>query len=233
MAKKIKKKTKLKFVPILLLLLTIVIGVFLISFFINVKIKNIYVSGNKILSDQEIIELSSLEDYPSFIGTSTSKITNVLNKNPYIKSVKVSKKLVATIKIEIVEHALLFENSTTGKIVIDFDNEIEKGTKIIGVPVLVNYVPDLVYKEFVKEMKNVDQNIRNKISNIEYTPNDYDKKRFLLYMNDGNKVYVTLAIENNKSRFGLINSYDEIYPTLEGKKGILNLDSGNHFDIKG
>jgi len=233
MAKKIKKKTKLKFVPILLLLLTIVIGVFLISFFINVKIKNIYVSGNKILSDQEIIELSSLEDYPSFIGTSTSKITNVLNKNPYIKSVKVSKKLVATIKIEIVEHALLFENSTTGKIVIDFDNEIEKGTKIIGVPVLVNYVPDLVYKEFVKEMKNVDQNIRNKISNIEYTPNDYDKQRFLLYMNDGNKVYVTLAIENNKSRFGLINSYDEIYPTLEGKKGILNLDSGNHFDIKG
>ena len=27
-------------------------------------------------------------------------------------------------------------------------------------------------------------------------------------------------------------TYNEIYPTLEGKKGILYLDSGNHFEIK-
>ena len=82
-------------------------------------------------------------------------------------------------------------------------------------------------------MKNVTPEIRTKISNIEYSPNDYDKKRFLLYMNDGNKVYLTLAKTNNKSRFRLINNYDAIYPTLGGKKGTLNLDSGNHFDIEG
>ena len=39
-------------------------------------------------------------------------------------------------------------------------------------------------------------------------------------------VYITL------SKINLINSYNEIYPTLEGKKGILYLDSGNHFEIK-
>ena len=38
-------------------------------------------------------------------------------------------------------------------------------------------------------------------------------------------VYVTL------DKIEVINSYNEIVPTLEGKKGILYLDSGNHFQI--
>lgn len=233
MAKKIEKKTKVKFIPMLILVLLVIIVFFLVSFFMKVKIKNIYIYNNKLLSDQEIIELAKLEDYPSFIGTSTKKIEKNLMTNQYIKNVKVEKSLLATVSITIDEYEPLFEDSSTNLLVADVDVKLEKNNKIILVPVLVNYVPDTVYNDFVKELKKVDTNIRNKISNIEYSPNDYDKKRFLLYMNDGNKVYVTLAMEDGKSRFGLINSYDEIYPTLGGKKGTLNLDSGNHFDIKG
>jgi len=44
-------------------------------------------------------------------------------------------------------------------------------------------------------------------------------------MNDGNYVYLTLY------SFSLANKYDEILPTLEDKKGILYLDSGNYFEI--
>ena len=235
MVKKIKKKTKIKFIPILLLLLLLIVGFFLVSFFMNVKIKNIYIYNNNILSDQEIIELSDLEDYPSFIKTSSSKIEKKLLNNQYIKDVKVDKSLIATISIRVVEYDFLFEKLSDGKIVVDVDKEIIKDEKIINVPILVNYVPDTVYDEFITEMKNVDSNIRCKISNIEYSPNDYDKERFLLYMNDGNKVFVTLTKDKKtmKSRFSLINKYDEIYPSFGGKKGTLNLDSGNHFDIEG
>ena len=233
MAKKIKKKTKIKFIPILILLLLLSIAGFLVSFFMNVKIKNIYIYNNNILTDQEIIEMANLENYPSFISTSKAKIIKNLKTNQYIKDVKIKKTLIATISITVTEYEPLFEYSSTGKLVADINVELDKGNKLIKLPVLVNYVPDTVYDKFINEMKNVDANIRSKISNIEYSPNDYDKKRFLLYMNDGNKVYVTLALDGNKSRFSLINSYDEIYPTLGGKKGTLNLDSGNHFDIKG
>ena len=45
----------------------------------------------------------------------------------------------------------------------------------------------------------------------------------MLYMIDGNYVYATLT------RFDSVNYYNDIYPTLGGKKGILYLDSGNHF----
>jgi hypothetical protein len=72
----------------------------------------------------------------------------------------------------------------------------------------------------------VDSNILSHISEMEYKPTDLDKERFMFYMTDGNYVYITL------SKISLINSYNEIYPTLEENKGILYLDSGNHFEIK-
>lgn len=226
MAKKIKKKTKIKVIPILMFLLLVVIVIFLASFFMNVKIKNIYIYNNKLLSDQEIIEMANLEDYPSFLKTSTYNIKKNLEKNPYIKEVTINKRLIATINIYVKEYEFLFIKESDGKIVVDTDKEISSDKEIIGIPILVNYVPDTVYDKFIDEMKKVDTEVKDKISQIEYKPSDYDKQRFLLYMNDGNNVYVTIT------RFNLINKYNEIYPTLGGKKGILYLDSGNHFEIK-
>ena len=89
MAKKIKKKTKIKFIPILIFLLLIVIVFFLVSWFLKVKIKNIYIYNNSIVSDQEIIELADLENYPSFLKTSTKKVEETIENNPYINEVTV------------------------------------------------------------------------------------------------------------------------------------------------
>lgn len=227
MAKKINKKTKIKFIPILLLIILLVIGYFLVSFFMNVKIKNIFVKGNKLLSDQEIIELANIEDYPSFIKTTANSIEKKIKKNQIIKDVKVTKSLIATVTIEVTEYDFLFTREDNNAVVVDVNKELLLDKEIVGVPILVNYVPDTVYDKFVSEMKKVNVKVKDKISSIEYKPNDYDKQRFLLYMNDGNEVYVTIT------RFNLINKYNEIYPTLEGRKGILYLDSGNHFEIKG
>ena len=225
MAKKIKKKTKIKFIPILIFLLLIVIVFFLVSWFLKVKIKNIYIYNNSIVSDQEIIELADLENYPSFLKTSTKKVEEKIENNPYIKEATVKRGFLAVFNIYVTEYNLLFVNSNTNKIVVDTDKEVPIINDVF-LPVLVNYVPDKVFEKFINEMKNVDDEILDKISHIEYMPNDYDEERFLLYMNDGNSVYVTIT------RFELINKYNEIYPTLGGKKGILYLDSGNHFEIK-
>ena len=64
------------------------------------------------------------------------------------------------------------------------------------------------------------------ISEIEYSKTTYDDKRFLLYMNDGNMVYITV------SKAELLNKYVEIIKKVDNKKGILYLDSGNYFEIK-
>ena len=66
-----------------------------------------------------------------------------------------------------------------------------------------------------------------KISHIEYVPNDVDKERFIFYMVDDNYVYITL------SKIEKINKYNLIVKELEGKKGIIYLDSGDYVEIKG
>ncbi len=93
-------------------------------------------------------------------------------------------------------------------------------------PRLINYVPDVKYDKFIENMAKVKVDTLSKISDIEYQPNDYDKDRFLLYMDDGNMVYLTLT------KFKMINHYNEVVEQLENHKGILYLDNGNHFQIK-
>lgn len=70
----------------------------------------------------------------------------------------------------------------------------------------------------------MDDEIKIMISEIEYVPNDIDKERFIITMNDGNHVYITLY------KITSINEYIKIVSTLDNKKGILYLDSGNYFE---
>ena len=133
MAKKIKKKTKIKFIPILLLIILLVIGYFLVSFFMNVKIKNIFVKGNKLLSDQEIIELANIEDYPSFIKTTANSIEKKIKKNQIIKDVKVTKSLIATVTIEVTEYDFLFTREDNNAVVVDVNKELLLDKEIVGV----------------------------------------------------------------------------------------------------
>ena len=58
-----------------------------------------------------------------------------------------------------------------------------------------------------------------------YSPTKYDEDRFILYMNDSNRVYINLP------KFKSFNKYDEMVTKLEGKTGKLFLDSGNYFEI--
>ena len=224
MAKKTEKHVRLKILPLLItlaILLVLSVSFYLLTL---VPIKNIYISGNKYLTDQEIIELAKIDDYPSFLRTTTSKLKNRLKKNTYIKNVKITKKLPAEVHIEIEEKNILFRREENSMIVLETGEEIDDHKRYI-VPILLNYVPDTKYNTFLNKMTEVTENIKTQISEIRYYPNDQDEDRFLLYMTDGNYVYLTLT------KFKQINYYEEVYSKLDGKKGILYLDSGNHFQI--
>lgn len=224
MAKTMKKKIKIRILPIMILLVTIGLlgwGCYLLTL---VPIKNIYITGNYYLEDQEVIELAGIENYPSFLKTTVSSIKNRLKKSDLIKKIHIQKKLFSEVHIEIEERNLLFRKEETGKVVLDNQKEIDDQQKY-QLPILLNYIPDTKYDDFIKGMNQVIPNVKNLISEIRYYPNKQDEDRFLVYMNDGNYVYLTLT------KFKQINYYEEVLKQLEGKKGILYLDSGNHFQI--
>lgn len=225
--KKIKVKMKvrkIKFLNIILFILIIYLIYFIISSIFKMKITNIYITGNNIISDKEIIKESKLENYPSFVLTRSYKIKKLLLENVYIKDVNVTKKGLGKIIINISEKKILFKEESTEKLVLEDKTKVDNIYGINEVPILINEVDDDEYDNFIKKFSKINNNILLKISEIEYAKLDVDKQRFLLYMNDGNYVYITL------SKIDSLNKYEEIYNSLEGKKGIIYLDSGNYFE---
>ncbi len=225
--KKIKtKKRKIRYGRILIALVCCICFFFIGSKLLDFRIQNIYISGNQYLSDQEIIELAGIENYPSYYKTFAFEISKKLEQDSRIAKAIVKKKKRRSIWIEITENTPLFYNQTTGKtILLDFREVAE----MEQVPVLVNYVPDTIYETFKQKMKLVDTDLIARISEIMYQPNHVDEERFLFIMCDGNYVYVTL--ETLESINNYVNIYAEFTSKYGNKKGILNLDSGQYFTI--
>jgi Cell division septal protein len=221
-----KKRVKIKYRKVFAFLFVLFLLFIMAKIFLSFKITNIYISGNVYLEEQEIIELANIQNYPKIIDTLPYKITKKLKKHHLIKKAKVKHKGLTKLNIEIKESKILFYNSITKKTVLESSKVVNE---TYDCPVLLNYVPDKKYKEFIVKMEKIDLNILSKISEIKYDPNDKDDSRFLLSMNDGNYVYLTL------DRFDTINKYlnimVEISTKFDNKKGILYLDSGKYFKV--
>ena len=224
MAKK-KKKRVLK-VKNILILLGIVLGITSIIYYaLIMPIKNIYIEGNSILSDNEIIELSTLSNYPSFLLTKSTDIKNKLKSNPYIENVKIKKKLGNIIELHIKEYTPICINAN--QLILSNRNKLDNTYNLSDIPTLTNEIEDKkIYQKFVKKFTIIDKNILRQISEIEYQPVEVDKERFLLYMNDGNLVYITLT------KINTLNKYNQIKDKLENHLGIIYLDSGNYVEIR-
>ena len=219
---KSKKKGIKKLVKILIIII-IVIGI--CWYLKDLKIKNIYIKGNTTLKDYEIIELAGIQDYPNMFSISSRKIEQKLKMNKLISSVKVKKNLFGKIVIIIKEEKMLVKNELDNTSYLANLEKITDDNKVIGIPTLINDVPSDILNKFLEKLKKIDSSVLSKISEISYKPNEYDKDLFLFLMNDGNYVYITTTKLSN------IDKYENVLIQLEGKKGIIYLDSGNHFEI--
>lgn len=223
MPKKIIKRKKIKIIPVLVLILIFILSFFTVKFLLHIKIQNIYITGNVNLNDEYIIKKAGLSDYPSLLKTMSWMVKERLEKDKYIEKVTVDKSLLGTIEINIVEAKVLLYKEYNRSYVLTNNEEVTTLPYKISPVRVINYIPDTVYPEFIRKYSEIKEEIRNKISQIKYDPSEYDDNRFIFYMNDGNYVYITIY------KLDTLNYYNDIYPTLEGKKGILYLDSGNHF----
>lgn len=221
--KKVVKKRKLKKKAILTFCLISLCISLCIVYIYNINISNIYIIDNNILNDQEIIEIARIDDYPNTMKNDSRTIEKRLESNDYIKNATVKKKgFFNEVYITVEENIPLFYYRFEDKTVL-YDGKKVKDD--FNVPVVTNELDGDIYDEFLESMRNVDENILIKISEIKYDPNDIDKERFYLTMNDGNYVYLTL------NKFSNINNYIGIIKTLNNTKGILYLDSGEYFEI--
>lgn len=217
-----KKKRKVRYDRIIIFLGIIIFLVFSFTYVLNIKISNIYISGNEYLTDQQIIEIAGISDYPSTLQNLSFQIKERLKSDISIKDAKVVKKGFTQVYIEVEENRPLFYYEYNNKTIL-LDGK-ENSNKY-NVPTVINYITDTYYDAFVTEMGKLDKQVLSRISEIQFYPNEVDDNRFLLTMSDGNYVYV------NISTFNKLNKYITILESLPDKNGILYLDYGNNFEI--
>src|SRR5574344_759120 len=103
MAKKEKKKRKLKIGKLILFLLLITIIGYLFLNMTDFSVKSIIVKGNTIYTDQEIIEMSGLTNHTSKFTIIPRSVEKKLEKNTYSSKAKLSKNFM-TLKRTIEEN---------------------------------------------------------------------------------------------------------------------------------
>jgi len=221
-----KRVRKFNFKKFALFIITIVVLVILGNYIANIKLKNIIITGNNYYTDDEIIEESGIYNYPKFIFINSSIIKKKLLKLDMIEEVNVSKKYDFSIRINVKEKKILYYDRADDLYMLS-DLKKYKLDNVLASATLINFVPSDIENKFVSKLKLIDENILKLISEIEYSKSEYDNERFLLTMNDGNQVYITI------SKLNVLNKYIDIVKKLDNKKGILYLDSGNYFEIKG
>lgn len=215
-----KRKFKVRYDRILIFIFAILLVCFIIYKYVDRDLENIYITGNKYLNDQTIIEIAALENYPKMLKIDTLEIKDKLLKNSYITDVKIEKNFQEVV-ISIKEAFPIYFDSNKNMTILSNGKATSES---YIVPILINYIPDTIINDFNKAMSKVNAEIMAKISEIKYDPN-IDPERFLLTMTDGNYVYI------NINRFELINNYLTIISNFKDQKGIIYLDSGSHFEL--
>lgn len=215
--RKLNKKRLIIFLIIFLLLILFIYKIF------NTNITNMYISGNSFLTDQDVIDISGLKNYPNSISNMSYMIEKKLEDNQYILSAHVYKRgFLNKVYIKIEENYPLFYYSSEEKTVLYNGEKVDDKFSNFTV---INKIPNTVYDKFIKKLRGVNKDILDRISEMEYKPNDVDEERFFAIMNDGNYVYLNIY------KFLTINKYIDMIKSFENKKGILYLDSGEYFDI--
>ena len=173
------------------------------------------------MSDQDIIEIANLQNYPRAFFVFSNSLEKKLSDNSFISKVNVHKKFTK-IYISVVENRPLFYDNVNNKTVL-MDGTVV--SEIYNVPILENSVNSDIYSSFLNQLSLLNSDVYSNISEISYVPNDVDNSLFLLSMNDGNYIYVNL------DKFSSVNKYFDMVVNFNNHKGILYLDSGEYFKI--
>lgn len=214
------KRRRINLKKVIIFLLVMFLLYSLVMEVISSRVKNIYILNNKIVPDVDVLNDLDIINYPPFYET-----FNVKKKlsNKYIKDIIVKRKIFNKLYIEVYEYKpIVIYNDM---VLVDNGSLLENTYDIDYIPYLLDDISSL-YDKFVSAFKGVDDSILYRISEIKYAYTDVDSERFLLYMIDGNSVYITL------SKITKLNKYDSILKKIGSKRGIIYLDSGDYVEIK-
>jgi len=193
-------------------------------------VKTIKVSGNKLVDEKEIVEQSGLDYETNIWKVKLSDVRSLIKENPFVETVKLSRKLPSTITIDIEEYNVIgyIEKGDSFNPLLDngeevlFENRYMQG----DAPLLVNFTEKDILNSISDQLQELPDNILRLISEVHWTPEGENEYKVQLLMNDG--FIVKGSIRNLSERMKV---YPSIVTQLDPKeKGIIHLNVGAYFE---
>lgn len=197
--------------------------------------KAIVISGNNILSKDEVLKAAKVSDDSRLILSQAFLIKRNLKSHPFIKKSSVNTSFFKrTIQIDIDEleiFAYRYKDNETYMILDDGRSEILSNE-------LYQHLSDLIYvsgfiededqTRLAKSFSEVEESVTSQISEIHQTSVSYDDKLLEIWMNDGNKVYTSFQTVER------LNYYFDIIMGLKASNSCIYIDelSGEAYSQK-
>lgn len=193
-------------------------------------VKQFKVTGNDILTDEQVIQLASLTDEVNIWTVNQSEIEKKLEDIAIIESAHIVKKYPWTVEISIHEHFLVgYLNNKD-----NYSPILENG-KVLATndyftlgdaPILNKFSDEQYLNRMITELSKLPDSILNLISEIVWTPSEKNKYKITLYMSDGFVVKATIRDFANKMK-----NYPSIVSQLDDNvQGIIHMNVGSYFE---
>lgn len=194
------------------------------------QVKHIEVVGNKVLTDDEVIQHSGLALHKNIWVVQKKGVKNKIESHPVVETAQVHRSLPQTIRLKVNEHHIIGYMKEEGTYFPILQNGMmvkkEKISNQGDGPLLNDFEEDAYLKRMASELNEVPEDIFNLISEITWVPTEKNKYKIVLYMNDGFIVEATIRNFAQKMK-----TYPSIVSQLEeGDKGIIHMGVGTYFE---
>lgn len=192
------------------------------------SLKNIVVTGNERVTQDEIIKATQIDsrDYTLTTFLNRNQYANNLKKaNSWIEKAEISYQFPITFKIQVTEYKILAYEASTGNIypVISNGTVINQPVKKEALPenyMRLNLSDKAKVKKLVQELSDVSDSIKNEIQTVDLTPSKATKDLLTLTMRDEHKIIVPLSDIHKKLPY-----YSRVHPLLT-EPSIVDMEAG-------
>lgn len=189
------------------------------------KPKVISVSGNYVLSKDEIVKATDISLDTNLIIANPFLIKQRLLKHPLINDANISWSLFGryiNINIKEVDVFAYRQKSDSATMLMLNGEHVELSSDFY------KFMPNLIFLEgfeeptietrLIESFQNLDRDVINQISEIHHTEVSFDKNYIMIRMNDGNKVYTSFQT------VGQLNFYFDIITNLKASNTCIIID---------
>lgn len=205
----------------------VIIGITLLTFIFlgsnESKVKAIIVSGNRILTQEDLIKKSNLGYNEIYLMQFAAIIEKRLKTETLISDARVEMLRGNTISIKITEKKVLALHILAANALVLADGsqvpmQTQFNSAITQKPILFGFEDNESLKLFADAFKGISESAMMNVSEIHQESTSYDKMHIKIVMQDGNKIYSSLKTVS------LLEDYPKILNQLKVTNSCITFD---------